>query len=195
MPSFYPWCHVTILAKCGHTCSQQCSQLFHIWRKQSIFCHLMSPQIPEIIYEYNISSFYIQNFKPLASFCSSAGWFVSYLVANPEDRFSRDKAHTCMYIQVMSRGFTIQVYVLYKVGNTKIRNKRNWLYWFKICFLILIFAFQIFCKQLHMFHSGNVFSIRPTSKLFSLTRLYQKEKGRSVVEIFFFFIEIFLLCF
>ena len=38
------------------------------------------------------SSFYIQNFKPLASLCSWAGRFESYLVANPEDRFSRDVA-------------------------------------------------------------------------------------------------------
>ena len=30
----------------------------------------------------------------LASLCSCAGWFVSYLVGNPEDRFSRDEAHT-----------------------------------------------------------------------------------------------------
>ena len=34
----------------------------------------------------------IQNFKTLASFCSRAGHFVSYLVANTEDRFSRDVA-------------------------------------------------------------------------------------------------------
>ena len=40
-----------------------------------------------------ISSFYTQSFKPLASFCDCAGRFVSYMVANPEYRFSRDKAH------------------------------------------------------------------------------------------------------
>ena len=40
-----------------------------------------------------ISSFYIQNFKPLASLCSWADWFESYLVKNPEDRFSRVVAH------------------------------------------------------------------------------------------------------
>ena len=37
---------------------------------------------------YNTSSFYIQNFKPLPSFYGCAGQFVSYLVANPKDRFS-----------------------------------------------------------------------------------------------------------
>ena len=36
---------------------------------------------------------YTQNFKPLPSFCGCAGLFVSYLVANPEDGFSRDVAH------------------------------------------------------------------------------------------------------
>ena len=40
----------------------------------------------------NSSSLYIQNFKPLPSFCGCAGQFESYLVANPKDRFSRDKA-------------------------------------------------------------------------------------------------------
>ena len=39
------------------------------------------------------SFFYIRNFKPLASLYSCAGRFESYLVANPEDRFSRDEAH------------------------------------------------------------------------------------------------------
>ena len=29
----------------------------------------------------------------LASLCSRADWFKSYLVGNPEDRFSRDVAH------------------------------------------------------------------------------------------------------
>ena len=38
------------------------------------------------------SSFYIQNFKPLPSFRSRAARFESHLVANPEDRFSRDGA-------------------------------------------------------------------------------------------------------
>ena len=42
---------------------------------------------------YNSSSFYIQNFKRLPSFCGCAGWFESFLIGNPEGRFSRDKAH------------------------------------------------------------------------------------------------------
>ena len=41
----------------------------------------------------NASSFYIWNFKPLASFCGCTGQFESYLVTNPEDRFSLDEAH------------------------------------------------------------------------------------------------------
>ena len=39
------------------------------------------------------SSTYIQNFKSLASLCGRAGEFESYLVGNPEDRFSHDVAH------------------------------------------------------------------------------------------------------
>ena len=33
------------------------------------------------------------NFMPLSCFCGCAGQFESYLVANTEDRFSRNKAH------------------------------------------------------------------------------------------------------
>ena len=36
---------------------------------------------------------------PLASFCSWADWFESYLVVNPEDRFSRDAAHIFLLFQ------------------------------------------------------------------------------------------------
>ena len=37
--------------------------------------------------------FLIQNFQPLAIFCACMARFVSYLVRNPEDRFSHDTAH------------------------------------------------------------------------------------------------------
>ena len=37
-------------------------------------------------------SCYVLNFKTVASLCGCAGRFVSYLVATPEDRFSRDEA-------------------------------------------------------------------------------------------------------
>ena len=37
----------------------------------------------------NSSSTYIQNFKHLAFSCDCTGWFVSDLVGNPEDQFSR----------------------------------------------------------------------------------------------------------
>ena len=33
-------------------------------------------------------------FHNLAGLCILAGWFESYKVANPEDRFSSDKAHS-----------------------------------------------------------------------------------------------------
>ena len=39
---------------------------------------------------------YIQSFKILASFCSWAGWFESYLVEIPKDTFSRDVAQIKM---------------------------------------------------------------------------------------------------
>ena len=43
--------------------------------------------------QYDISSIYIGNFMTLASFFSWADRFESYMVENPEDRFSRDEAH------------------------------------------------------------------------------------------------------
>ena len=43
---------------------------------------------------YNTYTWSIQNLKNLASLCSWAGQFESYLVENPEDRFSRDEAQT-----------------------------------------------------------------------------------------------------
>ena len=51
---------------------------------------------------YNISSFYIRNFKPLPTFCGCAGRFESTLVANPEDRFSRDEAHILLTFFIVS---------------------------------------------------------------------------------------------
>ena len=42
--------------------------------------------------QYNTTTCYSQNFKTLANPISWAGRFESFLVANPEDRFSRDKA-------------------------------------------------------------------------------------------------------
>ena len=39
---------------------------------------------------------YSQNFKTRASLCGLAGRFGSYLVANPEDRFSRGVAQFCV---------------------------------------------------------------------------------------------------
>ena len=44
--------------------------------------------------QYNTSTCYIQNFKTLPSFCGCTGRFESTLVANPEDRFSRDEVQS-----------------------------------------------------------------------------------------------------
>ena len=38
-----------------------------------------------------------QNFKFLTIFCDCTGWFVSDLVGNPKDRFSRIVAHIILY--------------------------------------------------------------------------------------------------
>ena len=41
----------------------------------------------------------MQNLKTLASLCSWAGQFESYLVAHHEDRFSRDEAHMIFSVE------------------------------------------------------------------------------------------------
>ena len=46
---------------------------------------------------YDTPSFYIWNFKPPPSFCGCAGRFVSYLIANLEDRFSHEEAHIILW--------------------------------------------------------------------------------------------------
>ena len=65
---------------------------------QRLFCSL--PRY------YNSSSFYIQNFKFLPSFCGCAGQFESTLVANPEDRFSRNEAHI---VQTLQEQFNLDI--------------------------------------------------------------------------------------
>ena len=69
------------------TCEQQkCRSACASAQSDHCLCCLLPRQ-------YNISGFYIRNFKPLASFCDCAGRFESNQVKNPKDRFSHDKAH------------------------------------------------------------------------------------------------------
>ena len=62
--------------------------------------------------QYNISSFYIRNFKPLPSFCYCADRFKSTRIANPEDRFCRDEAHMNAWAFQLPLGNTTQPLVL-----------------------------------------------------------------------------------
>ena len=63
-----------------------------------------------LLRKYNTSSFYIRNFGPLASLYCRAGLFEYYLVANPEDRFSRDVAHFTINSAKMSRSLAFPRY-------------------------------------------------------------------------------------
>ena len=71
-----------------------CEQQSHRWdcADQHLCCLL--PR------QYNTYTCFIQNFKPLARLCSWAGRFESFLVGNPEDRFSHDVAH--LYLTILS---------------------------------------------------------------------------------------------
>ena len=51
----------------------------------------------------------MQNLKPLASLCSCAGRFVSYLVANPDDRFSCGAAHIISYNGTATNNLSCQL--------------------------------------------------------------------------------------
>ena len=49
----------------------------------------------------------MQNLKPVASLYSCAGQFESYLVANPEDRFSRDEAYIITWYSQLHIHFSV----------------------------------------------------------------------------------------
>ena len=51
---------------------------------------------------YDMYACSYQSFKILSSFCSWAGWFESYVVANPEDTYSRDVVQLSNYSAVYS---------------------------------------------------------------------------------------------
>ena len=72
----------------------------------------------------NTSSFYLRNFKTLACLCTWAGRFESYLVANPEDRFSRDVAQIISALrsqgQILSYLFTLCFDVFVSVRQCKL---------------------------------------------------------------------------
>ena len=54
---------------------------------------------------YNAPNFYIRNCRPLPCFC--AGRFVSDLVANPEDRFSRHVARLFSFLILLDVSFAL----------------------------------------------------------------------------------------
>ena len=52
----------------------------------------------------------MQNLKPLASLYSWAGWFESYLVANPEDRLFLDEAQLFSTTRIILPELTTKFY-------------------------------------------------------------------------------------
>ena len=42
-------------------------------------------------------------FKPLAIFCGCTSRFLSDLVRNPEDRFSNDESHICLFVNPLRK--------------------------------------------------------------------------------------------
>ena len=66
--------------------------LYEPYHAKTCFCPMRTTKTQISLHLY-ISTCYSWNFKTLASLCSWAGWFESYLVGNPEDRFSHDVAH------------------------------------------------------------------------------------------------------
>ena len=76
---------VTLWQKLSYAiCEQQRRRSTCVSAQSDLFCSLLR--------QYNICSCYIQSFKTLTGLCSWVSWFEPYLVANPEDKFSRDMA-------------------------------------------------------------------------------------------------------
>ena len=64
-------------------------------REKTCFCHsLISAFVVRCL--DSMPQLAITEISRLASLCNSADRFESYLVENPEDRFSRDEAHVNM---------------------------------------------------------------------------------------------------
>ena len=92
--------------------------------------------------QYNSSSFYIQHLKSLASLCSWAVQFESYLVVNLEDRFSRDEAQiwvfnlsllNVMYYFRLSKYLRYQVITLLLYRNVFNLIHNDWIHKNSIC--------------------------------------------------------------
>ena len=84
----------------SHVLRKPVSAIWEQQRSRSACASMQSDQrlCCSLLRQYNIHTCYIQNFKTLASFCSWAGWFVSYPVRNPKDRFSHDEAPIYFYL-------------------------------------------------------------------------------------------------
>ena len=85
-----------------------------------------------LLRQYNTSSFYIQNFKTLASFCGCTARFESQLVGNPSDRFSRDVAHILLLslqrnLQGSRQDKSIQIlfFLIEKGASLDVKNNKN----------------------------------------------------------------------
>ena len=79
--------------------------VFALCEQQRLRSDCVSAQSDQHLYyllprKYNTSFFYIRNVKLLGSLCGRICWFESYLVANPEDRFSLDEAHLPFWLHI-----------------------------------------------------------------------------------------------
>ena len=119
----------TILTKQGHLSHVMRKPVLAICEQQRTRSACASAQSDQhlccsLLSTYNAYTCEIQTFKPLASLCSWAGRFESYLVRNPEDRFSRDVAHLIMTVR--------KVYV--ELDSQKSNTVRLYCHWNRIMF-------------------------------------------------------------
>ena len=59
----------------------------------------------------------MQNLKPLTSLYSRAGQFESYLVGNPEDRFSHDVAHIVSTFSLLKPRKHLHILLIMSLGD------------------------------------------------------------------------------
>ena len=110
-----------------------------------------------LLWQYNISSFYIGNFNPLASFCSSADLFESYLVESPKDRFSRDEVQFASRMSLLGCVMSLFFFLFFFFVVVVFVSCNCWCFWF--CNAISMGNFYNNLYQLYRSHTVKEVSV------------------------------------
>ena len=101
---------VTVTDNMSHVMRKPVFDICERQRHRSACASAQSDQhLCYLLLTYNICSFYMQKLKTLASLCCWAGRWESYLVGNPEDRFSHDVAHIVWYLAYINTNIIMRL--------------------------------------------------------------------------------------